>query len=593
MTEPSSNPFAVKTPESTSAEDVVSLFVDVFSDFQHVPHPGHTFVHGPRGSGKTMMFRFLEPDCQLLHKGGPLRGLPFFGVYVPIKNTDLSLTDFLRLRGSHAAPVLGEHFMSIHVVAKMLRSLEKAIALDTELGAQLAKLYTESFCPLVRNAESGKTELVELDADASGTAALAAMEDVINGMHVDVVQYLRRLSFQKEAVEYSGALTGYLDFVVPLIRELRKLPAFSSGPVFLLLDDADNLSETQTRILNSWVSTRTTADISLKIATQLAYKTFRTTAGHRVSAPHDFSEVSISGVYTSRSSKYRERMRQIVSKRLRGCEPETFFPPNIDQEERIAQIGAEYRGRSSDETRGYHARDDANRYARPDYIRDLSRHRGGRTNYSYAGFDQLVHISSGVVRHFLDAASSMYDEEASKAAEAPEEISPATQDSVVRQKANEFFYSQFEKIIQDEAESDEERGSFGRLRNLIQALGNAFHEILISDASERRVFSVALSDGGTSDVLEVLRLGVRYGYFHESTIGAKVGIGRVPLFILTRRLAPFFTLDPTSFAGYLFATSAALRLAMEHPTQFIRKIKAKPGMAVLDDPQVPLPLGEP
>ena len=102
MSEFFKNPFAVQTPEDLAAEDAVSLFVDVFTDFFHVPNPGHTFLNGHRGCGKSMMFRYLEPDCQQLNKNVPLKRLPFFGVYVPIKNTEIKLTELLRLENKHA-----------------------------------------------------------------------------------------------------------------------------------------------------------------------------------------------------------------------------------------------------------------------------------------------------------------------------------------------------------------------------------------------------------------------------------------------------------------------------------------------------------
>lgn len=589
------NPFAVQTPESIPARDALQLFVDVFSDFQHIPNPGHTFIHGPRGSGKTMMFRILEPDCQLLHSGRPLSEQPFFGVYVPIKNTTLGLTELIRLRDSQADQVLSEHSLAISVVARFLSSLQKTHIDDAGIAASLHKFYCTEFTDLIRTCGM-PGEVPELSRGSSVDDCLHAMQHVITQMHGEAVQFLRRLSFDAGHVEYTGALTGFLDFVVPILRSIRHLAALSSGPIFLLMDDADNLSETQTRVLNSWVATRTSADISIKISTQLAYKTYRTTSGTRIASPHDFSEVNISGVYTSRKSKYQERMRQIVSKRLIAYrlpdDPDLFFPPKTDQETAINAISEQYRMPVSGEPRGYHARDDANRYARPDYIRKLSQHRGGRANYSYAGFAQLVHISSGVVRHFLDAAARMYaDDESRLGMGSIEYIEPATQDRVVRELADQLFRHEFDVIVADEAATDVTREMFKKLRSLIEALGNAFHEILISEASERRVFSVALSDGGDADVVDILRLGVRFGYFHESTIGAKVGIGRVPLFILTRRLAPFFTLDPTSFAGYQFVTSETLRAAMTQPRTFIRRLKAKPGMeSLLDDPQMRLPL---
>ena len=60
------NPFEIKTPEQNSAQDVVDLFVNVFADFKQVLEKGHTFLNGPRGSGKSMMFRYIQPDCQYL-----------------------------------------------------------------------------------------------------------------------------------------------------------------------------------------------------------------------------------------------------------------------------------------------------------------------------------------------------------------------------------------------------------------------------------------------------------------------------------------------------------------------------------------------
>src|SRR5580700_1788537 len=133
------NPFAVQTPEDIPAKDVISLFVDVFGDFYHIPNPGHTFLNGPRGSGKSMMFRFLEPDCQQMKHGTTLRKLPFFAVYVPIKNTEITLTEFRRLENSRSDLVLGEHFLVTFAAIKFFSSLLKVRIPDTR-GRNAKKL---------------------------------------------------------------------------------------------------------------------------------------------------------------------------------------------------------------------------------------------------------------------------------------------------------------------------------------------------------------------------------------------------------------------------------------------------------------------
>ena len=93
-------------------------------------------------------------------------------------------------------------------------------------------------------------------------------------------------------------------------------------------------------------------------------------------------------------------------------------------------------------------------------------------------------------------------------------------------------------------------------------MGRTFHEILVSDRSERKVFSIALSNIPDAELRRVFKIGVRLGYLHEATIGNKEGNGRTWLYILNRRLAPTFILDPTGFQGYLFMTNDDLHKAI-------------------------------
>jgi hypothetical protein len=127
-----------------------------------------------------------------------------------------------------------------------------------------------------------------------------------------------------------------------------------------------------------------------------------------------------------------------------------------------------------------------------------------------------------------------------------------------------------------------------QLRNLIRALGGTFFQKLISDDAERRVFSVAISGVPDPEIVDVFELGVRYGYFHRSSIGNKDGTGRTRLYVLTRRLAPHFNLDPSSFAGYLWVTNDLLRDGMENPDRILRKIKKDGVSSVTETAQLSL-----
>lgn len=577
------NPFTVHTPEDMEAQEVVRLFVPDFSDYHKIPLEGHAFLNGSRGSGKSMIFRFLEPDCQCIELNKTVQELPFFSVYVPIKNTELKLTELARLEKKHANFVLNEHFMTTYIGAKIFSSILKAPLDETnnEYAKATCFMYENLFCNLMRQA-GWVDDLPALEGSNGLKDCLKTMMEVMNNAYVQVISYLRRLSFSDEILAYSGALFGYHDFLVPLMKELKKLPFMPDGPLFLLIDDADNLSLTQTMILNSWVSYRTSADISLKISTQLTYKTYVTMSRQRIDAPHDYSEVNISEIYTSQKDQYRDRVKKIIEKRfaIHGIEssPSEFFPPYEKQERQIDKIAKKLKEDWEEKTtgKGHRPGDDALRYARPIYMTGLEGTRKSGSKYMYAGFDQLVHLTSGVIRYFLEPASLMYGEERARNPEEPVKfIRPAIQDKISRQQANNFLFSEFDKILKDESIHGAPSDNPKKLRNLISALGGMFHEILKSDRSERKVFSIAFSDQPEDCIIDVLNLGVKYGYFQRSSIGNKEGTGRTEMYILSRRLAPAFKLDPTGFAGYKFITSSAIAEAIQKPKTFLGKVKNK------------------
>lgn len=587
------NPFSVQTPEDINAEEVVDLFVDVFGDFYNVRNQGHTFLHGPRGSGKSMMFRYLEPDCQLLASGQrDLNGLPFYSVYVPIKNTDLKLTELERLENKHASVVLNEHFLTVFIASRVFASLrDRATIADlSDEDARVFRAYAAGPLHKLLSKAGLSKPPQPLPDERSLAASLRWCIELFDELCSGVIGYLRRLSFRRTALAYDGPLCGYLDFLLPMLRALRELPFMPRGPIYLLLDDADNLNETQTRILNSWVFCRTSSDVSLKISTQLNYKTFRTATNQRIDSPHDYTEIDISTVYTSSKSHYSGRVEEIVRRRLRRqgltVTPKEFFPEYAKQEEAIRRIEESYVAKWNKEGRGNRPRDDAYRYARPDYIKNLGGTKKGSSKYRYAGFEQLVYLSSGVIRYFLEPASRMYAEVLSTSKDRPiTSIDSLIQDRIIRDEAEKFMVAEFEKLSEEGSEP-RHAGRFAQLRNLIHALGGAFHQILISEKSERRVFSVAFSDGPDRDVLAVLKLGVQYGYLHEASIGNKEGTGRTRMFVLSRRLAPFFVLDPTGFAGYKFVTNAAIKEAISRPKAFIATISK--GELLEDPPQLDL-----
>ncbi len=584
------NPFKVFTPEDMDANDVHNLFVNPFTDFNKVCEPGHTMVTGPRGCGKSMIFRYLLPDCQCLALENPVRNLPFLAFLISIKNTVPNLTEFRRLGDKHANIILNEHFLTIFVAAKVFQKISQLDIPTDQATFSYAKNYLVDV--FNRHLKYCGGRVVELNSkNITAQDVFHHISKFCDYLYSEVVQYTRRLTFlSNDAAPYNSALCGFIDFLFPILSALKQLPFLPTAPVYLLIDDADYLNKSQTIALNSWISTRTQGEVSIKFSTQLQYKTFDTASGLPIQSPHDFQSINIADIYTTKHSRYLNRVEEIVKLRLRKAgimvAPRNFFPCDQAQEDEIKKIAEKIRSEWPKKGRGHRPSDDAIRYARPEYIRSLGGVSKSRSTYSYAGFEHLVHISSGLVRYFLEPAAVMYDEQKSLNSDAPvDQINPSIQNRIVRDEANRLMLTEFDLILQQE---ETEQKKLAYLNNLIRSLGGTFLLKLISDDAERRVFSVAISGKPDPDVIEVFELGVRYAYFHGSSIGNKDGTGRTRLYVLTRRLAPYFTLDPTSFAGYLWTTSYLLREAMINPDKLLRRLETSGVSQGLDTGQLTL-----
>ena len=592
------NPFQITTPEDLSAEEMAVLFVDVFNDFKKVLDPGHTFLIGPRGTGKSMMLRYMQPDCQCLSRNCGIKDLPFLAFYIPLKNTSFKMPELLRLKNKYANDLLNENLLVLHCAITVFETISTEPFIGQINCEELNQYYKSVFCELFNNID-----------DAEGLNCTA---DIINHIihclkqeYKYAIKYAKELGFINDIAPYKGQLFDYITFLLPLLTGLSKMNCFPNSTIYLLLDDAHMLSLTQTQILNSWVSTRTSRRVSLKISTQYNYKTYYTNRASSIDSPHDYSEVDMATIYTtSYKDKYKERIIDIIKKRFAYCginiKPEDFFPVDVEQEKAICEIEEEYKKAfDCGNGRGYNRADDAIRYARPDYIKSLAGRSKSSITYSYSGLDQLIHISSGVIRYFLEAAHTMYAKQKVKVSDSGEVkfISPSIQNEIVRSSANDFFFTEIDKLNKGDNNEGLDKDDLEKLRNLIDALGGVFRCILLSDRSERRVFSIAVSDKISDEVDKILELGIQLGYFQKSSIGKKNAItgGRTKLFVLSRRLAPIWNLDPTGFAGYLFLKNKWLELAISNPESLLRRVikeekedKDRMQMPLFDDDESPI-----
>ena len=576
-----SNPFSVKTPETLKAEDIAKLFIDVFSDFPRLRDPEHTFLHGTRGTGKSMMLRYLEPHVQLAaHKVKKASELTHYAIHMPIKKANYGLSELERLEGA-TYWLLSEHILTVNAVIHILDSLVSLSNREEEFEDASTEDWNR-FC-----ADSMKlTEAAGCISDLGqqgDQAPLARLREIFEHEHREALRYLRKLTFGREFFPYESALFGYVDFLLPFIKLVVELNITPSGPIFLMLDDADNLPERMQKVVNSWVSYRTTDQICLKISTQQRYKTWRTIQGALIESPHDYSEIDINTIYTSKSSSnYYDQVEKVVEKRLHvsgfnNTSPTDFFPENPDQKKALLSIVDRVKSEWEEGQRVSSRRsDDVTRYKIPEYMKQLAKTKKTNT-FSYSGFKNMVDISSGIIRFFLEPASRMYNE-AITIRDSDEEIKNVPyqiQDKILINWSEEFMLSHFEGLRRTEENTietlEDKTSKVDRLRNLIVSFGNLFQKKLLSDDTERRFLSFMPTQNVNKETQEILDLAVEWGYLYRSSIGRKEGVGRNILYVFNRRLAPYFKLDPSGYAAHMSVTPEDITLAMHDPRKFVRK----------------------
>jgi hypothetical protein len=586
------NPFSVETPEQMSAEEINSLYVPQTESYS-LDSKGHVFLHGHRGCGKSMMFRRLAPDCQKLYYSEDVNKLPFFGVYTSIKKTDIDIADFSVLENSTSKIIIAEHVMVCYFLSRLFSEIKKHCVIESQ--CEIERYIREKFYYILEDAG------LEDSIDLSKLETRFSESKIDFLIHFFDTSYNQCIRFLKNSlikgleyarVDFENPLFSFYEAFLPIIQSVQKLSFMPSSSIYFLIDDADNLNIEQTKILNTWVSYRTTDFLSFKISTQMNYKTYSTQSGRRIETPHDYKELTYSKVQTgSKKERYTEWVKEITEKRLVlfsksnlnvFTDPKKFFAEDEAQKKAIDSIAKQYRDGS---LKGGSSRlgDNAYRYARPDYIKSLGGRSKNRNVYKYAGFDQLVHVSSGVIRYFLDAASKMYAQETrDNNGNEINYITPEVQNKIIREESDILLFNHVDKIANDNS-NDIEFKKIKKLRNLIHSIGSIFYSALISDGSERKYFSFIISDNEkmSEELNDIIRLGIQEGLLFESFVGTKEGLGRTKLYVMTRRLAPYFNLDPMGFSGYKSLPTHILHNALNDPKAVIYSLR-KNGVEYID-----------
>ena len=541
------NPFELVTASKLTALDATELWCDD-SRLDRVRGRESCFINGNRGTGKSMLFRVLQPDCQKLLF--PEKEPDFLSIYFPVRDSDFMIEELQFMQSNRQKSVLSES----HLIVLILRQLFVVLRdtpqmVPNKLQIQFVQLVGERIQTAFEFSEINPPELSNSDYEETVKEAIGLF-DVESARIVNHV--IRRLYGPEEG--YSGPLFSFDGILAPIAdffyEEIGRC-------IFVLIDDGDDLPLSHTIVLNSWIARRRPSTV-FKVSTMYAYKTFETRSGSKIQQPHDFIQYDIVTRFIEyRSEDYVELLRQICIKRLQQVglsgvdgepiDPMLFFPEDRAQNARIEKVRNALTKKYSEIYSGRSIRDYVYRHLTSEYMRSLSQ-KSALSSYRYAGFQTLAVLSGGLVRDFIICAQRMYDDALRRSQdEAVDHIPPDIQDQVVRDYADKILFD----ISDDQQKRSGKEEDWVAVANIIEGLGAAFKQKMLSQDSERRVFSFAFQSSPNKKTLELLDLAIREGYLARSFISKKEGVGRRYLYVLTRRIAPAFSLDVSAYSAYM------------------------------------------
>ena len=541
------NPFELVTASKLTASEATELWCDD-SRLDRVRGRESCFINGNRGTGKSMLFRVLQPDCQ--ERLFPGKQPAFLSVYFPVRDSDLMIEELQLMQSNLLKNALSESHLILLILHQLFVIIRKTPqVVSAELQTAFMQLVVERIQTAFEFSEVNPPELSCSDYEETleGVIKLFDLESVRIVNHV-----VRQLHGPEEGYRgplffFDGILAPIADFFLDKVGRC----------LFLLIDDGDDLPLSHTIVLNSWIARRRRSTV-FKVSTMYAYKTFETRSGSKIQQPHDFIQYDIATRFIEyRSEDYVKLMHQICIKRLRQVglngadgkpvDPMLFFPEDEAQNVRIEKVRKELTKTYSEIYSGRAVRDYVYRHLTSEYMRSLNQKRASGS-YRYAGFKTLAVLSGGLVRDFIICAQRMYDDALRKSRDkAVDHIPPAIQDQVARDNADAILFD----IRDARQKRSGEMEDWTAIANIIEGLGVLFKQKMLSQDSERRVFSFAFQSRPSESTRRLLDLAIWEGYLVRGFISKKEGAGRRYLYVLTRRVAPAFSLDVSAYSGYM------------------------------------------
>ncbi|MBC7820699.1 MAG: toll/interleukin-1 receptor domain-containing protein [Planctomycetaceae bacterium] len=412
-----SNPF--RRVRAEFFEDNPELLVKTFappdaSKVGALEDPKPCLLEGPRGTGKSMLLLSLRGRNSLSRAGAAGKPIVIFGAY--LKLTRGGLCNAGLPAAASADPQFGAQTVDYPVVD--VASQELYIAILESLISELDYCIQNHLLHCDGATEqrlAGKLARVLFSGNPSTFARLDDVSDELADAHSKIADFVRRRFIYKESpvVPFTTFDFECLKRVIRAIK--REIAPLSKSLFAVLLDEYENLFPFQQRVINGVVKLAA-PDLTVKIAKKLGTSdTPATVVGQDLQEINDYTRIPL--VYDLEDSHqlaaYHRFLKTIVENTLQAEGlPKTglsiLLPaspgPEIPDDERLAEVAklCKKNVKQFAALEPTKQRERLTYYGEAAVYRNLYGKKGKRADKLFCGIDDLVFLSSGVIRYFQE-----------------------------------------------------------------------------------------------------------------------------------------------------------------------------------------------
>ena len=531
------NPFQFEAANNLPEDLLIDTYVEDYNFSRFILSKRNILLVGERGSGKTMTLLYNSFRVQIAKHAREKTShtLEMIGVYIPC-NTPLTHRREYQLLDDFRAGAISEHFLVLAVLYNLADTL--LLAPEALNDCDQAKIREDlNYLLGIKISESE-----------------SLFDGLRNWAQREIITTQKRINDWSSDGFYDDCLS-FGSGVMPVLGCLRRIPKLKKSHFLLMIDDAHDLNQHQSRSLNSWIAFRDHAYFSFKVASaKVGQPDFITTSGAAILEGHDFTTIDMEQPLQTSTSDFGKLAALVIEKRLRGTgidkTAHNFFPISQQLETDMSRSREEVKARvvaDNPEWSPSSIEDYVYKFGRAEYFRS----RSSKANRpAYSGFDTLVYLSTGVVRNLLEPCYQMFDAVQSKSADETGtstsiDVIPPDDQADILMRLSERMWSRIKDGLDRSIDGCSSKQA-KQIATLFDKLAAYFRHRLLNHLSEPQAnsFSITgMTDEIAEELIPLLKIARKAQLLYERIGPAKERGLKEKYFVPNRMLWPSIGLD--------------------------------------------------